>query len=112
MPDRFRDAVARLDGDAGLLREMAEMTSPDFPALLNDSAIAVEGGNCEDAVRTLHKLKGMLSTFESDGVVLDIQDMISAARNQNEKLLKQHFERCRPQIEELVGVISDFSRDG
>lgn len=110
VPERFQDAVVRLDGDAALLRQMAAMTSPDFAGLIADSESAIRDNDGEAAVRSLHKLKGMLSTFESDGVVLEIQEMIAAARKGNVTSAGEHFRRHRGQIEELVDVVTQFSQ--
>lgn len=109
VPTRFNEAVQRLDGDAGLLREMAYMTLPDFPILIENAAEATAAGDCEASVRVLHKLKGMLSTFESEGIVMEIQEMITAARANKPDLLASLFAKHRPAVEELVEAIRHFA---
>lgn len=110
MPPRFTEAVKRLDGDASLLREMALMTMPEFKTLTNHAHESALDGRCDQAVRDLHKLKGMLSTFESDGVVLEIQEVIQAGRNQNAKNMVTLLEQTMPAIEELIDAVENFSR--
>jgi len=81
IPPRFRPALERLDGEVSLLCEMAAITAEDLPEVKEATETALEEGDCEQAASGLHKLKGMLSTFDADGVVLDIQEVLDAAHS-------------------------------
>lgn len=109
-PARFKDAVARLDGDVSLLQEMAAMTAPEFDGLIEQAKTAVEEGQCDDAVRILHKLKGMLSTFESDGIVMEIQEVIHAARTGKTESMQSHLSQHLGGIDALVRDIRQFAK--
>ena len=77
---RFGPALKRLDGDVELLCEMAAITAPDCAAVIARVSQAMSESDAEEAARALHKLKGMLSTFDTDGAVLEIQDILDQTR--------------------------------
>lgn len=108
-PARFHDAVARVDGDVSLLREMAAMTAPEFGGLIDQAKNAIADSAFDDAIRALHKLKGMLSTFDSDGVVVGIQDIIQAARSKQSKTMSLLMSQHEREIVELVAEIRRFA---
>ena len=109
IPTRFRDAVARIDGNEELLKQMAGITSEDLPEILSKTKSEIGSGDCEAAGKSLHKLKGMLSTFETDGVVLDLQEMIQVARRGNRAELQRLYDEHEPQVDELVAQIADLA---
>lgn len=111
IPTRFREAVARVDGNEDLLKQMAEITSEDLPEIQSKTKSEVESGDCEASGKSLHKLKGMLSTFETDGVVLELQEMIQAARRGNMMELQRLYEEHEPRIDELVAQIANLAAD-
>ncbi|MEL6108451.1 MAG: hypothetical protein AAFU85_20685 [Planctomycetota bacterium] len=78
--EHFAPALERLEGDIDLLREMAAMTAPDCTTVVKQIRKSVSDGHADNAAKALHKLKGMLSTFDSDGVVLEIQKMLDKTR--------------------------------
>jgi hypothetical protein len=81
---------------------MALITSEDLPDVIRETETAIEEGNGKQAASGLHRLKGMLSTFESDGVALDIQDMLDAARQRRMAEVQRAYRQHRPDIAELV----------
>ena len=101
IPTRFQPALERLDGDLELLCEMAAITCEDLPGVKQSTETALEEGDCEKAASGLHKLKGMLSTFESDGVALDLQDALDAARKEKTELARVYYDENRAAIESL-----------
>ena len=109
VPMRFSDALNRLDGDEELLVEMARITAPDFRPLVKDAGDAVAREDAAAAIAHLHKLKGMLSTFESDGIVLEIQDMLHAARGGNVGVARDLFQQHRDGILELVSAVEELT---
>ncbi len=111
VPARFTAALERLDGDVGLLREMAIITSEDLPDVRDSVDIAIGEGDDEKAASSLHKLKGMLSTFESDGVTLEIQGMLDLARQGKMGELRQAYVHQKPAIEELADQIGKLTSE-
>ena len=110
VPPRFEAALERLDGDRLLLQQMALVTSEDLPVVMERVEAAIENGNLEQAAKCLHQLKGMLSTFDADGVTLDLQDMLDAARKDDSDLLVRSYQQNRGEILELVEAIANLSQ--
>lgn len=105
IPAKFGDAVLRLDGDVDLLRDMAMITSEDLPEVKQKTEASIEAGDAKEAASGLHKLKGMLSTFEADGVVLEIQDLLDAARKGAMEEVQEGYRNNREAISELIAEI-------
>ena len=108
VPAQFSAALARLDGDVTLLREMATITIEDLPSVQNDLEDAVNKDDAERAANGFHRLKGMLSTFESEGVTIDIQEMLDLTRQGNLDEARALYARSKPAITQLVGQVSAF----
>ena len=56
-----------------------------------------------------HKLKGMLSTFEDDGVVLELQTVMQFAKNENHDAVENEFIRIRDKVEMLAGQVQQLA---
>lgn len=112
IPERFAEAVARLDGDISLLREMAAINSEDLPDVKRQIEAAIQAADAEASASGLHKLKGMLSTFESDGVVLDIQELLDAARRGAMSDVQEGYRQHIGAINELIAEVRRLSHDG
>lgn len=56
-------ALARVGGDADLLREIAALFVEDYPRVLEDLRDAIALGDAERIERTAHGLKGSVATF-------------------------------------------------
>ncbi len=56
-------ALARVGGDAELLREIAMLFVEDYPKVLDELRDAIARGDAERVERTAHGLKGSVSTF-------------------------------------------------
>lgn len=59
-------AVARLDNDPTLLRELAEMFLEDGRETLSRLTASIDSMHWEEAVRAAHSLKGLLRTFDAE----------------------------------------------
>lgn len=110
VPERFSEAVARLEGDVDLLREMACMTSKRFPGIIAAVESAMDAVDLDSAAKSLHQLKGMLSTFETEGVIVEIQDLLNACRAGESDSAREKFDRYRGSIDELVGMVTAFGQ--
>ncbi|HTS78823.1 MAG TPA: Hpt domain-containing protein [Bryobacteraceae bacterium] len=56
-------ALARVGGDAELLREVAALFLADYPRVLEDLRDAIARSDAQALERTAHGLKGSVSTF-------------------------------------------------
>ena len=90
---------------------MAAITLEDLPDIRGKIDQQISEGDCQQAARTLHKLKGMLCTFEADGVALDLQDMIQVARKENATELCRMYESNSDRIDDLVAKITEFANN-
>jgi HPt (histidine-containing phosphotransfer) domain-containing protein len=103
---RFADALARLSGDEALLASLATITSEDAPGLLAQMNRHLEAGDLADYAHTAHALKGLLSTFETNDPVKEMQPLIDAARQSDaDKVESQHIS-LHPKLESLLGEIT------
>lgn len=109
LPARFAEAVERLDGDEGLLRKMAAITAADLPEAITETEHAIRDGDVRQAASGLHKLKGMLSTFETSGVAIQIHDMLDLARKGKDSLLRQEYNARKAEIKELASAIASIA---
>lgn len=106
---RFAAALERLDGDFELLCEMAQVTAPGLPVMISVTEQHLRNENCDDAAKSLHKLKGMLSTFDSDGVVIDIQEMLELARKQKLNELRKEFQSHLDAVSALTQEVTSLA---
>ncbi len=109
IPACFLPALERLDGDLGLLRELAAITAEDLPDVKRATEAAVAEGDLRQAAAGLHKLKGMLCTFDSDGITGELQDALDAARRGNLEVLQRCYHDSQPAIEELAAEITQLA---
>lgn len=108
--ERFADAIERLDGDFELLCDMAALTIPDCPGVMAQIETHFENDDAEAASSALHKLKGMLSTYDADGVVLEIGEMLALARRDHLKESAALYRQELPKIKMLIGEIESLCK--
>jgi two-component system sensor histidine kinase/response regulator len=63
------NALARVEGDDGLLRELIQLFIEDYPRTMADLHAAISQGDCGTVERHAHTLKGSASNFEAGPVV-------------------------------------------
>jgi len=108
IPEHFRRGVERLDGDANLLRQMASLTGPLLRPLLADAVDAIDANDVPRAITYLHRLKGMLSTFDADGVTIDLQMILAGLRGETPVAEAGTLDDHRDAIESLIDDIVRF----
>ena len=106
--ERFAHAIERLDGDFELLCDMAALTVPDCPDVMAQIEAGFEAEDADATASALHKLKGMLSTYDSDGVVLEISEMLSMARRNHLKEAEALYRQELPKINSLIKEIESL----
>jgi hypothetical protein len=105
---RFSEALARLSGDEELLVAMASMVVDDAPIVINELQCHLDQKALPEAAGHAHKLKGMCSTFETGSPVVELEDVIHAARAGKLDDACETFNRCKPQIKQLINDIAEL----
>ncbi len=105
---RFAEALQRVSGDCELLAAMAAMVAEDAPAVVNDLHEQVAAKEMQQVAATGHKLKGMLSTFETGGPVLELEELILCARKGQTQEAEALFKLFERQINELLNEITSI----
>ena len=106
--DRFREAIDRLAGDAELLCAMAEMVAEDAPPTLQRLEKAIDCHDAEQIDRAAHALKGMLSTFETRSPVIELGEIVDAARSGSVPEAAVLFQSVRPAINDLLVEVNQL----
>lgn len=107
---RFSEALARLSGDEELLVAMATMVADDAPAIVEQLDEQLGRESLTDAASTAHKLKGMCSTFETGSPVLELEEVIYAARAGKAEEARSTYDTCQPRLHQLLGEIAELTR--
>jgi HPt (histidine-containing phosphotransfer) domain-containing protein len=76
----MRAALARMGGNAELLRQIIELIRADLPMALNHLHSAISAGNSVDLERAAHSLQGIVVTFDSEAVLLPAQSLEQMAQ--------------------------------
>jgi HPt (histidine-containing phosphotransfer) domain-containing protein len=102
---RFAPALQRLAEDEEMLATMARMAVEDGPVILGDLETQVQQGSLTEAAKTAHKLKGVLSTFETDEPVCALQTLIESARRGDLDEVSELHAGLHPKLLALLGEI-------
>ena len=104
---RFVEALKRLAGDEELFVAMGAMVLDDAPSMIADLKIGIQNNLLTEVASIGHKLKGLLSTFETDGVVLTIQQIITAAKEGDPHECQTLIRLASPEFDRLFGEIRE-----
>ena len=88
---------------------MAAITAADLYDVINETEEALALSDGERAATGLHKLMGMLSTFEANGVTLEIQAILDLTRKMKLDDARKEYERHKSEIDVLVQEIASFA---
>jgi len=102
---RFAAALGRLADDEDLLIAMGFIVLDDAPAVIRDLETYVAASDLGEVASTAHKLKGLMSTFETDGVVVTIQDLIVSAKVGDQCECERQMAACKPELKKLMSEI-------
>lgn len=106
---RFAGALQRVGGDEEMLIVLAEMAAEDAPVLLTKLEGEIEHRRLDAAAHTAHALKGLLSTFETDSPVEDLQPLIEAVRENDGVEAQRFFRVLKPDLNELVYQVRELT---
>jgi two-component system, sensor histidine kinase and response regulator len=108
--DRFDDAAAleRVEGDASLLREMAELFLKNYPGLLEEIHRAIERKDAKRLEQAAHTLKGSVGNFPARAAFEAARELERLARRGDFaqvagacQALDDELQRLKPRLESL-----------
>jgi HPt (histidine-containing phosphotransfer) domain-containing protein len=101
-------ALARVGGDAELLKEIAQLFLDDYPHLLDELHTALACGDARGVERTAHGLKGSVSNFGAPAAVEAARTIEALGRAQQLQEVSQVLRTLelalaalRPELESL-----------
>jgi CheY-like chemotaxis protein len=109
----WRNALVRLDGDTGLLLELAEIFIDDGPHLLQSLSDALEAGDLAASQRAVHSLKGVLVNFGASKAVA-LADRVSASLHDpaQQAQWKELAGAFGPVLDEVYGALRELIAGG
>jgi len=98
------NALARVEGDDTLLRELIQLFLDDYPRTLADLHAAIAKGDTSAAERHAHTLKGAASNFEAGPVVTAGQRLETSA-------YRKDLANVATQVKELERALAELRID-
>lgn len=86
------------------------MVSEDAPMVLSELRQHVSADDMPASAASAHKLKGMLSTFETAGPVLQLEELILSARKGKSNEVKAAMRSIENQIDNLLDEIVSLDK--
>lgn len=102
-------ALARVEGDEELLRELVELFLGDCARLLADVRAAIEQGDAGQLYRAAHTLKGAASNFVAPGVTAAALALETQGRNGILGEAPQAFQTLTARLDELKHALADLA---
>ena len=107
---RFADAPSRLSGDEEMLVTLASIAAENAPGLLEAMSGQLEHADLSAYASSAHAVKGLLSTFETNHPVSDIQAAIDAARRGDQKATRALHADLQSPVRNLIAEIVAVTR--
>ena len=107
---RFSQALARVAGDEVMLAMLANIAVEDVPTIMKTLDGQVERQVLDEAAKTAHSLKGLLSAFETGDPVDELQPLIDAARQGDETEVLRIHQQVRLKLELLMSEIETIAQ--
>ena len=105
-----RRIVADTELTRATLETLAVICAEDAPAMWSKMARQIEQGDLAAYAKSAHAIKGLLSTFETNEPVCEIQSIIDAARDGDEKKAKALHSSLHGSVEKLIGEIDSVAQ--
>jgi len=106
---RFAGALERVGYDDDLLASLAQIAAEDAPLLMTQLERDVVMSNLKAVAATGHALKGLLSTYETDSPIGELQLLIDAARAGEQVEVEKALAHQWPRLQELIGEIEKLA---
>lgn len=103
----FDAALARLDGNRKLLRDMIGFFQEDVPKLVDEMEAALERNDFPLAKRSAHSIKGLAASFEAQRIV-GFALMIETLAESGEKASVKLVQSLKDTIAELEQAFAEF----
>jgi signal transduction histidine kinase/DNA-binding response OmpR family regulator len=107
----YSAALARVGGDADLLKELAGMFMDEYPRLMEQVRQSTKDGDAAGACNAAHQLKGLLAQFGAETARQAAYAVEQPARqgdlatiNQNLAVLEAALRRMHPELAKMAGV--------
>lgn len=104
----YATAMARLDNDAELFREMVQFFREDSPPLLQQIRDGLKEKNPQQVERAAHSLKGLSATFDAHPAVDAARRLEEMARNgdlHDAPAIEQILDR---EVAQLIDALTNF----
>ena len=105
---RFSEALKRLADDDELLIAMGAIVLDDAPAVMDNLRKQVAENQLSEAASTAHKLKGLLSTFDTGDAVASAQQVIAAAKAGNQSECQASWSKCDQDATRLLSEVREI----
>lgn len=102
---RFSAALDRLAGDELVFLKVAEIARCDGPVLIEESRNHLMAGESEAAVKVIHKLKGLMSTFVDQSKPLGLDEVMVVAEKENSSAALEALRAKEARLFELLDEI-------
>ena len=86
------------------------MVVTDAEDVLAKLTRSIDAGDTASVAVTAHQLKGMLSTFETDSPVTELQELIETARRKDTAATRDQFQSLQPQLADLLAEIAELQK--
>jgi two-component system, sensor histidine kinase and response regulator len=103
-----KEALARLDGDEALLRELVQVFLEDFPQQLVTLQLALETGDLERVERSAHSLKGELSCLGLTEAARKARDLERAGEKRSMQNASDLFPGLKLDIAAAASAMRDM----
>ncbi|HLK35005.1 MAG TPA: response regulator, partial [Terriglobales bacterium] len=110
-PWNYQQVVARVDGDADLLRKITAVFLDEYPKTMQQLHAALEQADTQRMREAIHMLQGELAYFAAEPALVQLRnvrqhvhagDWLAAA--QSLRLLQNELDQLRPSLRELPGA--------
>lgn len=93
--------LKRMGHDADLLSNMIDYFQEDAPELLNKLSSTLKEGDCKEATRFAHSLKGLCANYDATEAIDAALKVEEACREQNASAAQTGLPLVRERIKEL-----------
>ena len=102
------EALARLGGNAELLRDIIGFFREDAPELLEQMRTAIRGRNAEELARAAHSLKGLAANFSGKSTVEAALKVEQAGESANFAVAPDHVDRLADEAGRLCEALATY----
>jgi HPt (histidine-containing phosphotransfer) domain-containing protein len=104
----MEEALSRVEGDQGLLHELAQLFIEDYAELLNQVRTAVENHDSEALTHTAHTFKGSVGNFGAKAAFEAALKLEMMGRNDDLEGAKAAFKDLEKEVERVLPVLASL----